>query len=73
MRRVVVTGMGMVTPLGCGVTHNWTQLTRGISGASQIQIFDASNYKCKIACEVPREKNIEGAFIEDELIEKKRN
>ncbi len=71
MRRVVVTGMGMVTPLGCGVTHNWTQLTRGISGASQIQIFDASNYKCKIACEVPREKNIEGAFIEDELIEKK--
>ena len=71
MRRVVVTGMGMVTPLGCGVTHNWEMLTKGKSGADYIKNFDAKNLKCKIACEVPREHDQLGSFIAEDWIEKK--
>ena len=71
MRRVVVTGMGMITPLGCGVTHNWEMLTKGQSGADYIKNFDANNLKCKIACEVPREHEQPGAFIAEDWIEKK--
>ncbi len=71
MRRVVVTGMGMVTPLGCGVVHNWTMLTKGHSGADRIKNFNAENLKCKIACEVPKEIDEPGSFIENEWIEKK--
>tara|TARA_Y100000768_G_scaffold233120_1_gene176172 strand:- start:6283 stop:7539 length:1257 start_codon:yes stop_codon:yes gene_type:complete len=71
MRRVVVTGMGMVTPLGCGVTHNWEMLTKGQSGADYIRNFDAKNFKCKIACEVPRELEQPGSFVAEEWIEKK--
>ncbi len=71
MRRVVVTGIGMVTPLGCGVAHNWKMLIDGYSGADQIRNFNAENLKCKIACEVPKEHDQPGAFIEEEWIEKK--
>ena len=71
MRRVVVTGMGMVTPLGCGVAHNWEMLAKGQSGANYISNFDAKNLKCKIACEVPREHGQPGSFIAEDWIEKK--
>ena len=71
MRRVVVTGMGMITPLGCGVAHNWEMLTKGQSGADYIRNFDAKNLKCKIACEVPREHGQPGSFIAEDWIEKK--
>ncbi len=71
MRRVVVTGMGMVTPLGCGVAHNWELLIKGQSGADYIKNFDAKNLKCKIACEVPREHGKPGSFIAEDWIEKK--
>ena len=71
MRRVVVTGMGMVTPLGCGVDHNWKLLTEGYSGAGHIKNFNAEKLKCKIACEVPKEIDKPGAFVADEWIEKK--
>lgn len=71
MRRVVVTGMGMVTPLGCGVDHNWKLLTEGCSGAGHIKNFNADKLKCKIACEVPKEIDKPGAFVADEWIEKK--
>ena len=71
MKRVVVTGMGMVTPLGCGVAHNWEMLNKGHSGADQIKNFNAENLKCQIACEVPKEINQPGSFIADEWIEKK--
>ena len=52
MRRVVVTGLGLVTPLGCDVETAWANLIAGKSGASQITRFDASDQKCHIACEV---------------------
>ena len=71
MRRVVVTGMGMVTPLGCGVDHNWKLLIEGCSGAGHIKNFNAEKLKCKIACEVPKEIDKPGAFVADEWIEKK--
>lgn len=52
MRRVVVTGLGLVTPLGAEVETAWKNLIAGKSGAGPITHFDASNQKCRIACEV---------------------
>ena len=54
MRRVVVTGLGLVTPLGWGVETSWKRLLNGESGAGRITAFDASDYACQVACEVPR-------------------
>jgi len=52
MRRVVVTGLGMVSPLGCDVETTWKNILASISGAGPITKFDASDQKCQIACEV---------------------
>ena len=52
MRRVVVTGLGLVTPLGAGVETVWSNLLASKSGAGPITRFDASDQKCRIACEV---------------------
>ncbi|SEI98466.1 3-oxoacyl-[acyl-carrier-protein] synthase II [Sphingomonas sp. OV641] len=52
MRRVVVTGLGLVTPLGADVETAWANIIAGKSGAGPITRFDASDYKCRIACEV---------------------
>ncbi len=67
MRRVVVTGMGMVSPLGVGVDHNWKRITAGHSGISNITIFDASDISSQIAGQVPRGPGVpaEGAFNAD--------
>jgi 3-oxoacyl-[acyl-carrier-protein] synthase II len=54
MRRVVITGLGMVTPLGWGVETTWRALLAGRSGANRITAFDPTDYACQIACEVPR-------------------
>jgi len=51
-RRVVVTGLGMVTPLGTGVEKNWSSLCNGVSGIGPITRFDASSLKCQLAGEV---------------------
>ena len=51
-RRVVVTGMGMVTPLGLDLESTWEGLRQGRSGVSQITLFDASTFPTKIAAEV---------------------
>ncbi|WP_336976858.1 beta-ketoacyl-ACP synthase II [Altererythrobacter fulvus] len=52
MRRVVVTGLGLVTPLGADVETTWSNILAGKSGAGPITKFDASDQKCRIACEV---------------------
>ncbi len=52
MRRVVITGLGLVTPLGADVETAWSNLIVARSGAGTITRFDASEYKCRIACEV---------------------
>ena len=71
MKRVVVTGMGLVTPLGCGITINWNKLISGESGANKISRFDASRFKCQVACEVPQKDDISGAFMAEDWIDKK--
>ena len=71
MKRVVVTGIGLVTPLGFGKKVNWNNLISGVSGANTISRFDASDYKCQVACEVPQNSNIDGSFVAEEWIEKK--
>lgn len=52
MRRVVITGIGLVTPLGCGTERFWSSLEQGVSGVDRITKFDASKHDCKIAAEV---------------------
>ncbi|HVI30928.1 beta-ketoacyl-ACP synthase II [Phenylobacterium sp.] len=54
MRRVVVTGIGLVTPLGTGAEHVWKEILAGKSGAGRISAFDPTAYACQVACEVPR-------------------
>ncbi len=54
MRRVVVTGLGIVSPLATGVEETWSRLADGLSGAGPITKFDASDMACRIACEVKR-------------------
>ncbi len=71
MKRVVVTGMGMVTPLGCGKDVNWENLISGYSGARNITKFDVSNYKCQVACEVPQDPHTRGSFNPEDWIDKK--
>ena len=71
MKRVVVTGLGLVTPLGCGVDHNWKNLLSGLSGGTKISKFNPENFKCKVACEVPLGAANEGKFNPEEWIEKK--
>ena len=71
MKRVVVTGMGLVTPLGCGTDINWKNLISGVSGAKKISKFDVNNYKCQVACEVPTNSEMVGSFVADEWIDKK--
>ncbi len=69
-RRVVITGMGLVTPLGAGVDHVWKRLIAGESGLSAITKFDTSDLKAKIAGQVPRGKGV-GEFDVDQHIEPK--
>src|SRR3954462_9833057 len=65
MRRVVVTGMGMVTPLGDGVDANWQRLIAAESGIRAIQAFDTSDLATKIAGEVPQGDKASGLFNAD--------
>ena len=60
MRRVVVTGMGIVSPLGIGVEHVWKRLIGGESGISAIQSFDVSDMPCRIAGVIPRGSKADG-------------
>ena len=71
MKRVVVTGLGLVTPLGCGVEQNWSNLISGLSGGVKISKFDPTNFKCKVACEVQLGSASDGKFNPEEWIEKK--
>ena len=51
-KRVVVTGIGAITPIGIGIKEYWAASLRGDSGTDDITLFDASNYQTKIAAEV---------------------
>ncbi|MEK9684608.1 MAG: beta-ketoacyl-ACP synthase II [Rhodospirillaceae bacterium] len=70
MRRVVVSGLGLVTPLGVGVEYNWSRLISGETGIGRIKCFDASDLNVQIAGEVPMGGG-EGSFDPDEWLEPK--
>ena len=70
MRRVVVTGLGLVTPLGGDVETSWKNLIAGESGAGQITRFDTSDQKCTIACEV-KDKDHPWGFDADKRVDHK--
>jgi 3-oxoacyl-[acyl-carrier-protein] synthase II len=71
MRRVVVTGLGMVSPLGAGVAPTWKHILESKSGAARIEKFDVSDLPCKIACEVKRGDGSNGSFLADKWMEPK--
>ncbi len=71
MRRVVVTGLGMVTPLGCGVEPTWRRLLAGDSGARRIETFDVSDLPAKIGCIIPRGDGSAGTYDPDQWMEPK--
>ena len=71
LRRVVITGLGLVTPLGCGVEPSWSRLLAGQSGARRIEEFDVSDLTCQIGCFVPRGSLSDGLFNPDDWMEPK--
>ena len=71
MRRVVVTGIGMVSPLGGDVETTWSRILKGESGARKIEKFQVDDLPCKIAMPVPREGL--GAFIQDDWMDPKES
>jgi 3-oxoacyl-[acyl-carrier-protein] synthase II len=71
MRRVVVTGLGLVTPLACGVEETWSRLLAGQSGASAITKFKVDDLATKIACQVPRGDGSDGTFNPDQWVDAK--
>lgn len=70
LRRVVVTGLGMVTPHGCGVEASWSGILSGVSAAKRIETFDVSDIAAKIACIIPRGDGAH-AFRPDEWMDSK--
>jgi 3-oxoacyl-[acyl-carrier-protein] synthase II len=71
LRRVVITGLGLVTPLGSGVDANWSRLIAGGNGARRIEEFEVSDLTCQVACFIPRGSQSEGKFTADDWMEPK--
>ena len=71
MRRVVLTGLGMVTPLGASVETTWKKILDGNSGARRIESFEVSDLPCQIACQIPRGDGSNGSFNPDQWMEPK--
>ena len=77
-RRVVITGIGLVTPVGWGREITWKRILAGTSGAGRISAFDPGDYACQVACEVPRVDGrggggpeIEGSFDPEQVLSAK--
>ncbi|MEM7427136.1 MAG: beta-ketoacyl-ACP synthase II [Pseudomonadota bacterium] len=71
MRRVVVTGLGMVSPLADGYEASWSRLLEGKSGAGPMQGFETADLACRVACHVPRGDGSDGTFNPDRAMEPK--
>ncbi|NNU81897.1 beta-ketoacyl-ACP synthase II [Halovulum dunhuangense] len=71
MRRVVVTGLGMVSPLACGVEESWKRLLEGRSAAGTITHFDASHLPTNYACQVPYGDGSDGTFNPEDWVSAK--
>src|ERR1700733_6285344 len=70
LRRVVVTGLGMVSPIACGVEATWRRLLAGESGLARVENFDVSDLPCKVAAQVPRGSDPD-AFHPDDWMDHK--
>ena len=70
MRRVVITGIGLVTPVGVGVDYAWSNILSGKSGAKRVTEFDVSDIPCQIGCFIPRGSG-PGEYNPDEWMEPK--
>ncbi|MEM0989625.1 MAG: beta-ketoacyl-ACP synthase II [Pseudomonadota bacterium] len=68
MRRVVVTGLGLVSPLACGVEESWQRALAGTSAAGPIKHFDASHLPAQIACEIPLGDGSDGTYNPDDWL-----
>ena len=71
MRRVVITGLGLVTPIGCGVEETWSRLLDGKSGAAPITKFKVDDLPCRIAADVALGPTSEGLFTADDWVDPK--
>ncbi|MBH0239656.1 beta-ketoacyl-ACP synthase II [Methylobrevis albus] len=71
MRRVVITGLGMVSPLASGVEATWDRILAGKSGARRIDTFEVDDLPCQIACVIPRGDGSDGTFNADLHLEPK--
>jgi 3-oxoacyl-[acyl-carrier-protein] synthase II len=71
MRRVVVTGLGLVTPLASGVEETWSRLLAGQSGARPITKFKVDDLPARLACDVPRGDGTDGTFNADQWVDPK--
>ncbi len=71
MRRVVITGLGIVSPVGCGIEASWQALLAGANGARRIEEFEVDDLTCQIACFIPRGSKNEGKFNPDDWMEPK--
>ena len=71
MRRVVVTGLGMVSPLACGVEETWKRLISGENAANTITRFNADNFATNYACEIPFGDGSNGTFNPSDWMEPK--
>ncbi|WP_206455030.1 beta-ketoacyl-ACP synthase II [Aurantimonas marina] len=71
MRRVVITGVGMVTPLGAGAGVTWKRLLNGESGLGRIESFEVDDLPCRIAGQIPRGDGQNGTFDPDHWMEPK--
>jgi len=71
MRRVVITGLGMVSPLGCGVETTWERLLAGQTAAKHVENFDVSDLSCQVACQIPRGDGSNGTYNPNDWMEPK--
>ncbi|MGL4488262.1 MAG: beta-ketoacyl-ACP synthase II [Rhizobiaceae bacterium] len=71
MRRVVVTGIGMLTPVGATANDSWASILAGKNGAARVENFDVSDIACQIACQIKRGDGSDGTFNPDNFMEPK--
>ena len=71
MRRVVVTGLGMVSPLACGVERTWQRLLAGENAARKVDAFEVADLACKIACPIPLGDGSDGTYDADQWVDPK--
>src|SRR4029078_9316461 len=71
MRRVVITGLGIVSPVGCGVEASWQALLAGANGPPRIEEFEVGDLSCQIGCFIPRGEKADGKFNPSDWMEPK--